>query len=47
MRWVAFAVGFLIVGGTVVSAIRTVILPRAAQDAVTGPGGVGGQPSSL
>lgn len=35
MRWFGFGVGFLIVGGTLVSAIRTVILPRAAQSWLT------------
>jgi len=35
MRTVAFVVGFFIVGATVFSAIRTVILPRAAQSWLT------------
>lgn len=35
MRAAAFVVGFLIVGSTVLSAIRTVILPRAAQSWLT------------
>ena len=35
MRTVAFVVGFFVVGATVFSAIRTVILPRAAQSWLT------------
>ena len=35
MRVLAFVVGFFLVGGTVLSAIRTVILPRAAQSWLT------------
>ncbi len=35
MRVVAFIAGFMIVGGTLISAIRTVILPRAASSWMT------------
>lgn len=35
IKVLVFAVGFLVVGGTLVSAVRTVILPRAAQSWLT------------